>query len=119
MSAGQEPELRISATYLGPVFSLEGELTKYAQNLVFARNGIGKSFLSRALRFLDLYGQGRDIQDAADHLVSEESSDGAGQFSLYRGASNIGELQLEKTGIGASASVTDTIFHVFSEDFVH
>ena len=61
MNTAPNPKFSISAQYLGPVFSLNGELTKNAQNLVFARNGTGKSFLSRAFRYLDLYGQGLSL----------------------------------------------------------
>ena len=67
MSTLPKPTFLISANFLGPVLSLDGELTNKAQNLVFARNGIGKSFLSRAFRYLDLHGQARDVDDAASH----------------------------------------------------
>lgn len=119
MSTTPKPAFSISARYLGPIFSLDGELTKYSQNLIFARNGTGKSFLSRALRYLDLKSQGRDISDAAHNLVSDESPDGKGAFSFYRGTNAMGSLQLEKRGNNVSVTMEDTIFHVFSEDFVH
>ncbi|MGK2742038.1 AAA family ATPase [Tepidicaulis sp. LMO-SS28] len=119
MSTKPKPNFSISAQYLGPIFSLDGELTKHAQNLIFARNGTGKSFLSRALRYLDLKSQGRDITDAAHNLVSDESAHGRGAFSFSRGTKVMGALQLEKNGSSVTANVTDTIFHVFSEDFVH
>ncbi len=119
MNTTPKPSFSISARHLGPIISLDGELTKHAQNLIFARNGTGKSFLSRAFRYLDLKNQGRDIADAAHNLVSDESADGKGTFSFSRGANTLGALQLEKNGSNVSASVADTIFHVFSEDFVH
>ena len=56
MSGTNKPKLRVSARYLGPVFSLDQELSDREQNLIFARNGTGKSFLSRALRYLDQNG---------------------------------------------------------------
>ncbi len=119
MNTAPKPNFSISAVYLGPVFSLHGDLTKYGQNLIFARNGAGKSFLSRALRYLDLYSQGKDISKAANNLVSDESTEGKGSFTLLRGTSLMGELKLEKSGDNVSANVSDTIFYVFSEDFVH
>jgi hypothetical protein len=119
MNTAAKPNFAISAKYLGPVFSLDGELTKNAQNLIFARNGTGKSFLSRAFRYLDLYGQGNALDDAALHLVSDEAPDGKGHFAFSRGPDAVGALTLEKVGDKAAAHVTDTIFHVFSEDFVH
>lgn len=119
MSTTPKQSFSISARHLGPIFSLDGELTKHAQNLVFARNGTGKSFLSRAFRYLDLKSQGRDIVDAARNLVSDESADGKGAFSFSRGTTAMGTLQLEKNGENVSAGIIETIFHVFSEDFVH
>lgn len=118
MSTEPKPKVRLSAEYLGPVFSLDGTLTKHAQNLIFARNGTGKSFLSRALRYLDLYGQDREIQNAPSDLVSDESADGLGRFFFGRESSEMGSLELDRRGNSVSASINDTIFHVFSEDFV-
>lgn len=51
MNTLPKPKFEISAKYVGPIMSLDAELTKNAQNLIFARNGIGKSFLSRAFRY--------------------------------------------------------------------
>ena len=119
MSTASNPAFSISARYLGPILSLDGKLTKQAQNLIFARNGTGKSFLSRALRYLDSKSRGKDIVDAAHNLVSDESPDGKGVFSFSRGENVMGSLKLEKSGNNVSANIADTIFHVFSEDFVH
>lgn len=119
MNTAPKPSYSIIAKYLGPVFSLDGQLTKNAQNLIFARNGTGKSFLSRAFRYLDLQGQNKDIADAARSLVSDESNDGKGTFVFSRGTNAMGTLTLEKTGDIVTAKVTDTIFHVFSEEFIH
>ena len=117
MSSEKLPQFKIKARYLGPVFELEDELTKFAQNLVFARNGTGKSFLSRAFRCFDLYQQGRDLSKAAFHLVSEESTDAA-SLSFIRGTAVLGELLLRKSTNAAEVTTDGTIFHVFSEDFV-
>ena len=119
MNTVAKSRFSVSASYLGPVLSLDWELTKNDQNLIFARNGTGKSFLSRAFRYLDLHGQQQDISDAAFNLVSDESGDGTGSFSFSRGADAKGKLSLAKAGDNVSADITDTIFHVFSEDFVH
>ncbi|WP_299478130.1 AAA family ATPase [uncultured Roseibium sp.] len=118
MSTAPTPSFSISARYLGPIFSLDGELTKHAQNLIFARNGTGKSFLSRAFRYLDLHGQREDVTKAAFYLVSDEAPDGKGRFSFSRGTETLGSLALEKTGDIVGATIADTLFHVFSEDFV-
>ena len=118
MNTSPVSNLKLSAKYLGPVFSLDAEVTKRAQNLIFARNGIGKSFLGRALRYLDLYGQGSEIVDAAQNLVSDESIDGKGKLSVSRGSTILGTLSLDRNSDTVVAEVQDTIFHVFSDDFV-
>lgn len=119
MNTPAKPSFSISASHLGPVFALKGELAKHSQNLIFARNGTGKSFLSRALRYLDLHAQGRDINEAAASLVSDESNNGQGSFVISSGSSILGSLELNRRSATASATVAETIFHVFSEDFVH
>jgi hypothetical protein len=118
MNTPPQPNLTISARYLGPVLSLDGELAKRKQNLIFARNGTGKSFLSRGLRFLDAHAQGKDISKAAANLVSDEATDGCGNFSIARGTNILGRLSLEQDGDVVNAQSPHTIFHVFSEDFV-
>lgn len=118
MNSPANPPVAISARHLGPVLSLEGNLTKNRQNLVFARNGTGKSFLSRALRALDLHGQGKNISEAAADLVSDEAPDGKGSFSLSMGSYLPGYLTLDRRRNAATATTDGAIFHVFSEDFV-
>ena len=119
-NSSENRRFKISARYLGPIFSLDAELSGKNQNLIFARNGLGKSFLSRALRYLDLKRQGKEIFGAAHNLVSDESSDDKGEFSFSRGPKIMGALQLKKNGDNVSANIEEgTIFHVFSEDFVH
>ena len=118
MSSQPSPPFKISARYLGPVFELDAELTKHAQNLIFARNSTGKSFLSRAFRYIELHQQGDDISKAAFNLVSDEAADGKGKLSLFRGTGTLGQLSLEKKSDTAYATANDTIFHVFSEDYV-
>lgn len=87
--------------------------------MIYARNGTGKSFITRALRYLDIYGQQGDISDAAFNLVSEESVDGFGNFSLAQGPTVLCSLTLDNNKSSVSASSPDRIFHVFSDEFVH
>lgn len=119
MNTPAKPPLKLSVRFLGPVISLDGDLASKRRNLIFARNGTGKSFLSRAFRCLDLHGQQKPITDAPKNLVSDESSDGKGSFFIKRGDNLLGQLQLDKKGNVVAATVGDVIFHVFSEDFVH
>tara|TARA_R110000744_G_scaffold380560_3_gene502550 strand:+ start:31716 stop:33968 length:2253 start_codon:yes stop_codon:yes gene_type:complete len=98
---------------------LDQELSDREQNLIFARNGTGKSFLSRALRYLDQNGQLENIENASKNLVSDESTDGKGKFTISHGGIALGELSLDQHSNTVTASASDTVFHVFSEDFVH
>lgn len=119
MSTPKSPSFSISAKFLGPIFGLEAELTGHRQNMIFARNGTGKSFLSRAFRCLDIHKQGVTIDEAALNLVSDEASDGIGSLSFCQGTKRLGALDLKRKSETAEATVSDSIFHVFSEDFVH
>ncbi|MCS4243135.1 hypothetical protein M2418_002666 [Rhizobium sp. BIGb0125] len=119
MSSAPKPSLHIRASSLGPVAQLDADLSKFSQNLIYARNGTGKSFLTRALRYLDLYGDGQDIQEAPTNLISEESTNGHGMFEVSQGDASIGKLSLNLASREATPHIGDRIFHVFSEDFVH
>lgn len=118
MSSPPTPPISISVRYLGPIFELDGELSKNKQNLIFARNGTGKSFLSRAYRCLDNGKQNGDLSKSGLDLVSDESPNTKGIFSVSRGTSPLGSLSLEREKESSTAALTDTIFHVFSEDFI-
>lgn len=96
MNTPPKPAFAISANFLGSVFSLDGELPKNAQNLIFARNGTGKSFLSRAFRYLDIHRQDKSLDDTSRNLVSDESPNGKGAFSYSRGSDIMGSLNLDK-----------------------
>jgi hypothetical protein len=109
---------KISVEHLGPVIALDCELSKNAQNLVFARNGTGKSFLSIAFRFLDSHRQGKDIQTAPHDLVSEEFPNKKGKFRFFRGTTSLGELALDNGNDVVMPDNDETIFHMFSEDFI-
>ncbi len=119
MSTSPKQPLHLKAICIGPVQRLDAQLSKNPRNIIYARNGTGKSFVARALRYLDMFGQQSDISNAAFSLVSEESTDRQGIFSLSQGASILGSLDLDNKNSIVSATCTDRIFHVFSEDFVH
>ena len=98
---------------------LKQDLSTEKQNLIYARNGTGKSFIARALRFLDPTVFSRYEQSSIpDLLVSEESSDGTGSFQLYEGTSCIGSLQLDTRSKTVMRADPGYIFHVFTEDYI-
>lgn len=133
MNTPSNQEFGISAKHLGPILSFTDTLSAKGQNLIFARNGTGKSFLSRAFWYLDLCrtidsdkAAGRALDDAmreawenaARNLISEEASNGQGEFSFSRGGVVMGSLRLERAK-NPNAQLADTIFHVFSDEFIH
>ena len=120
MNTQRNPKLVISARHLGPILSLDGYLSEKCQNLVFARNGMGKSFLSRGFRFLDLERNGGNADYAVEALVSEESTDGKASLTISRGSETLGKLSIPigKEDKGNASETSNRIFHVFSDDFV-
>lgn len=118
MSTPAAAAYKISADHLGPILSLECELTKWAQNIIYARNGTGKSFLSRAFRCLDLFQQGKHSENNPLSLVSEEAIGGKGSFRFHRGSSLLGSLDLNLGAGSCGEQINSTLFHVFSEDFI-
>lgn len=114
-----KPKLKIKAEHIGPIMKLDGQLSDQRQNLIFARNGTGKSFLARSLRLFD-----KDalddvaVNEIPDLLVSEESTTKRGNFHLFEDADCIGGLNLSAGDKSVAFSATKYIFHVFSEDYV-
>lgn len=117
--ATPKPALRIEAAHIGPIMGLNQDLSADKQNLIYARNGTGKSFIARALRLLDQTVFSRYEQSSIpDLLVSEESSDGTGSFRLYEGTDCVGSLELDTRSKTATRTETSYIFHVFTEDYI-
>ena len=117
--ATPKPALRIEAAHIGPIMGLNQDLSEDKQNLIYARNGTGKSFIARALRLLDQTVFSRYEQSSIpDLLVSEESNDGSGSFRLYEGSSCIGSLELNTRSKTVARAEPSYIFHVFTEDYI-
>jgi len=98
---------------------LQSDLSDHKQNLIFARNGTGKSFIARALRLLDM-SENHNLNDEEipDLLVSEESRNGKGSFNLLEAQKCIGGFKLDAKSRTVIRAPSSYIFHVFSEDFV-
>lgn len=117
--AQDKPRLKISAKHIGPIMRLDAELSDNRQNLIFARNGTGKSFIARALRLLVPTEFSNEAEDAVPSiLVSEESADQTGHFRLYEGETCIGGLGLDAKQKLVARDEAKYLYHVFSEDFV-
>lgn len=118
MSTLPKANFSIAAKYVGPIFELSGTLSNKDQNLIFARNGTGKSFLSRAFRYLYLNSKNEDISEAPNALVSDEAADGSGEFVFSLGDQILGSLRMNKRLGSVDPMAKDTLFHVFSDEFI-
>lgn len=117
--AQEKPRFKVRAKHIGPIMLLDAELSDNRQNLIFARNGTGKSFIARALRLLATAEDGGEAEETVPSiLVSEESADQSGHFRLYEGDICIGGLTLDAKQGSVSRDEAKYLFHVFSEDFV-
>ena len=120
MNARPNSHLSINVRHIGPIMQMRQNLSDRKQNLIFARNGMGKSFIARALRLLDKAAFSSVDQSAIpDLLVSEEAPTGQGAFSLYEGEVCIGSFELDTNAKTVGLSPPKYIFHVFSEDYVN
>ena len=120
MNAIPKTRLSIKVQHIGPIMKLCQSLSDRKQNLIFARNGMGKSFIARALRLLDQSAiSSVDQSRIPDLLVSEEAPNGHGNFSLYEGGVCIGSFELDTNAKTVRLSQPQYIFHVFSEDYVN
>ena len=118
MSTLAKANYSMTAKHVGPIIELNGTLSNKDQNLIFARNGTGKSFLSRAFRYLYLNSRGEDISEAPNALVSDESTDGSAEFAFSQGDKTLGSLKINKLSGNVEPMTVETIFHVFSDEFV-
>ncbi|MBF2755876.1 MAG: AAA family ATPase [Gammaproteobacteria bacterium AqS3] len=115
-----KPQLRIEAKHIGPIMQINAELSSNKQNLIFAKNGVGKSFIARALRHLG----GRVNTKHADEelpklLVSQEAEGSKGYFKLFEDGNKIGGIEMgTEVSPVLIRSEPKYIFHVFSQDYV-
>lgn len=108
-------KLHLKASHIGPIMALDSHLSEERQNLIFASNGTGKTFLSRAFRLLDTHSDDQSNIQASD-IVSEEGT--IGTFSFFEGAEKLAEMNLDTRGVSSLSISSDHIFHVFSADYV-
>lgn len=102
---------------IGPIISLDSQLSSRPKNMIFATNGLGKSFLSRAIR--GLANEEETIEEKElfiKNLLSEEASEG--ELELKLGNKTIAQLLLDRKTIKITRVLDDVIFHVFNSDYV-
>lgn len=119
MPSTQKPKLTIKAKNLGPHhdFTFSQDVSKDLKIGVFANNGSGKTFLSRALRLLDR----NNLEETTDSSELVSFGQNQGSFSIEVKDGTV----VEKTEINFSRTSqpeinhrSKYIFHVFNSDFV-
>ena len=125
MNTPAKQPYKIKARHIGPIMELDSELSNKDQNLIFARNGMGKSFLSRAFRYIAEHSDYENSENIAKGLVSVESPNGTAKLQFLQKTQKINETdELATLELNSQSDIVDvrvdspTIFHVFSEDFV-
>ena len=107
----------IEVSCLGPISRLSGTLSRYSQNLIYAINGVGKSYLARVFYILEQIQRNNQIEYASEILLNHDSKQGSLSF-IKRTESNaedliIGQLNFYDTN-SYNAEPSDCIFHVFN-----
>ena len=113
---GKQKELQIKVRNIGPIRSLDAKLAGQ-QNLIFARNGTGKSYITRALSVLEGTDGDQD-KEWPKLLVSTEAQEGKGTLELIENGTTIGKVDLNRRTGETQRAVDGHIFHVFSEDYI-
>ena len=119
--------LTLNVQYLGPIINLSGTLSEQTQNLIYAQNGAGKSYIAKAFYILDKTRQNRYIRDqtksasdiayASRKLVSTESPNKQGSLKFTSKKRRIGGLEIKDTG-PVTTNVSEYIYHVFTHEYV-
>ena len=128
MNSQDDKRYKIKAIHIGPIMDLDDVLSGENQNLIFARNGTGKSFLSRAFRYIAEYknkensqnlSNNEDSKSLAELLVSTESLDNSAEFIFFHDIKKLAKIKIDNQNKNPIPEIDlQTIFHVFSQDFV-
>ncbi|MBD1263231.1 AAA family ATPase [Maribacter polysiphoniae] len=110
---------KIEATNLGPHINLSNSFPMSKLKIgVFANNGTGKTFLSRAFRLIN----NNDIEHVNKILTINQSK---GHFKLKISEQKEGttihknlSIDVEKNKVAKISNDTDYIFHVFNSDYI-
>ncbi len=117
-----KPTYKIKIRDIGPIADLDSPLSDKPQNLIFASNGKGKSFLSRTFRYIAEHNNQENQETIADLLVSKESlvsGDGSAEFIFSSNKGDLAKLKITKQDKNPIPEIKfKTIFHVFSQDFI-
>lgn len=112
----QKYKLTLKAKNLGPLtnLSFEKEMSSL-KFVIFAKNGSGKTFISRSFDYLDKIQKGKSVE-GCEHLISFGAKEAEFDFSF----SDKNILQINVTHKTSPTSTLDTswIIHTFNCDFI-
>ena len=112
-------KFHITASGLGPIESLSGELSGEKRNLIFANNGLGKSFISRTLSLLGRSDLDEDHRKVIiNNLVRQEQQDGKGLIEIKEGQDLLAKISLDKKTSEIEIEEHQYIFAVFNSEYV-
>lgn len=97
---------------------MEEVLVGEKRNIILAPNGLGKSCLTRAIRCLDQKKSGKPFTVASKDIINYGISNDDASVSISRDSSNLGQVIFSQKKEEIDVTSGDTIFHVFSEDFI-
>lgn len=118
MSKQNNNQLKISVRNIGPIVEMEEVLVGEKRNIILAPNGLGKSCLTRAIRCLDQKKSGKPFTVASKDIINYGISNDDASVSISRDSSNLGQVIFSQKKEEIDVTSGDTIFHVFSEDFI-
>jgi wobble nucleotide-excising tRNase len=107
--------LKIKAENIGPHSNLNGEInTGNCRAVIYANNGSGKTFLSRAFRVFE-----EKNTSHIDHLISFQKQKAKFELHITNGQSNLkSSFDVQKNNIPNINNDANYIYHVFNSDYV-
>ncbi len=112
----EKPKYKIVAKNIGPLLDFEGILSDNKRNVILAKNGTGKSFLSRATHLISHDEQEGYIE--AKDLISEEHGSNEMSLKYMHGSNLLGGYTYNPNTKEINRDKGDLIFHVFSQCYL-
>ena len=111
----QQERHTLRVNNVGPIKKLSGYLSKFCQNLIFAKNGVGKSYLARSFQLLDNVSRNEEITYPMEIMTFDGATKGDVEL---RKESQLGFIEFENEVSEPRIFDPSCIFHVFSTEFV-
>ena len=126
MSNNKANYISLKIKNLGPLknIDLNNEKIGALQPIIFAKNGSGKSFISRAFRLVELFQQNK-LPVSADNMISFEESKMDFYFKVYKQDEQGHDIEKQEFSVACKQGNTPIVsnnsdwkVHVFNQDFI-